>query len=79
MVDDVCLKNADFLQIYPFWDLKECNFLESKFLQVINYDVNTNLQIYIQYYFELRSLCPKEDFPIDPITPDAAEMLQLKS
>ncbi len=32
IVDDICLKNVDFLTIYPFFNLNECNKLETKFL-----------------------------------------------
>jgi hypothetical protein len=61
VIDDDCLKNKDFLSIYPFWDIKECNKLEINFLKVINFEVTTSLKLYAKYYFELRSLINKEE------------------
>lgn len=56
VTDDICIKNSDFRQIYPFFDLNEVNLLESKFLQIINFDTVVGLQLYTKYYYELRSL-----------------------
>jgi hypothetical protein len=47
---------------------------------MIDFDVNTNIQLYAKYFFELRSLCQQDEiFPEEPITADQAHMLEARS
>jgi hypothetical protein len=66
MWDDKYLSNADFSYIYPFFDTKQVNVLEMKFLELIQYNTHIKFSIYTKYYLELKSLVP-EDFPLKPM------------
>jgi len=66
MWDDKYLSNADFSYIYPFFDTKQVNMLEMKFLELIQYNTHIKFSIYTKYYLELKSLVP-EDFPLKPM------------
>ena len=44
MSDDRFLSNADFAEMYPFFDVKELNNLEMKFLELIQY--NTHIKFW---------------------------------
>lgn len=46
IVDDICLKNSDFLSIFPFFSLEEMNCLESIFLETFHFDMRVTLQTY---------------------------------
>jgi len=61
--DDKYLSNADFSYIYPFFDTKQLNKLELKFLEMIQYNVHIKDSLYAQYFFELKSLFPEENSP----------------
>lgn len=63
MWDDKYLSNADFSYIYPFFDTKQVNELEMKFLELIQYNTHIKFSIYAKYYLELKGLVP-EDFPL---------------
>ena len=76
MWDDKYLSNADFSYIYPFFDTKQVNELEMKFLELIQYNTHIKFSIYTKYYLELKSLVP-EDFPLKPM--DAFTMQKLES
>lgn len=79
VIDDVCINNVDFLQIYPFWNLQECNKLESTYLAMIDFDVNVGLQAYLEYFYELRALSTNEEcFPKEPITAQQADLLEAR-
>jgi len=75
MWDDKYLSNADFSYIYPFFDTKQVNELEMKFLELIQYNTHIKFSIYTKYYLELKSLVP-EDFPLKPM--DAFTMQKLE-
>ncbi len=64
--DDKYLSNADFSYIYPFFDIKQLNKLEMKFLEMIQYNVHIKDSLYAKYFFELKSLFP-EDVPSKPL------------
>jgi hypothetical protein len=76
MWDDKYLSNADFSYIYPFFDTKQVNELEMKFLELIQYNTHIKFSIYTKYYLELKSLVP-EDFPLKPM--DAFTMQKLEN
>ena len=65
MWDDKYLSNSDFSTIYPFFDNKQLNVLEMKFLELIQYNTHIKFSIYTKYYLELKSLVP--DFPLKPM------------
>ena len=65
MWDDRYLSNSDFSAIYPFFDNKQLNTLEMKFLEMIQYNTHIKFSIYTKYYLELKSLVP--DFPLKPM------------
>ena len=65
MWDDRYLSNSDFSAIYPFFDNKQLNTLEMKFLELIQYNTHIRFSIYTKYYLELKSLVP--DFPLKPM------------
>ena len=54
--DDTPLINADFHILYPAIDVKEINFLERKYLELLDFKLNVSSSLYAQYYFELRSV-----------------------
>lgn len=66
MSDDRFLSNADFAEMYPFFDVKELNVLETKFLELIQYNTHIKFGIYTKYYLELKSLVP-EKFLLKPL------------
>lgn len=66
MWDDKYLSNSDFSYIYPFFDTKQVNMLEMKFLELIQYNTHIKFSIYTKYYLELKSLVP-DDFPLKPM------------
>lgn len=74
MWDDKYLSNSDFATIYPFFDNKQLNTLEMKFLELIQYNTHIKFGIYTKYYLELRSLVP--DFPLKPM--DVFSMAKLE-
>jgi hypothetical protein len=78
MWDDKYLSNADFSYIYPFFDTKQVNTLEMKFLELIQYNTHIKFSIYTKYYLELKSLVP-EDFPLKPMDVFAMQKLETQS
>lgn len=58
--DDKYLCNADFSYIYPFFDTQQLNLLESKFLEMLQFNVYVKDSLYAKFYMELKSLCPDE-------------------
>lgn len=78
MWDDKYLSNADFSYIYPFFDTKQVNTLEMKFLELIQYNTHIKFSIYTKYYLELKSLVP-EDFPLKPMDVFTIQKLESQS
>ncbi len=76
MTDDRFLSNADFAEMYPFFDVKELNVLEMKFLELIQYNTHIKFGIYTKYYLELKSLVP-EKFLLKPL--DVSTMKKLEN
>lgn len=76
MSDDRFLSNADFAEMYPFFDVKELNVLEMKFLELIQYNTHIKFGIYTKYYLELKSLVP-EKFLLKPM--DVCTMKKLEN
>lgn len=78
--DDKYLSNADFAYIYPFFTNEEVNKLELKFLEFIEYNVNVKQNVYVRYYFELKSLFKADEkFPLQPITAEKAAQMEVTS
>jgi len=78
--DDRSLHNADFSVFCPMFTLKEINFLEKKFLELIDYDVSITASLYASYYFQLRTLCQRVDreFSLKPMEVEAAAKLEAR-
>ena len=64
--DDRSLHNVDFSMFCPMFTLKEINHLEKKFLELIEYDVSVSTSLYASYYFQLRTLCQRENSGQEP-------------
>ena len=78
MWDDKYLSNSDFSYIYPFFDTKQVNTLEMKFLELIQYNTHIKFSIYTKYYLELKSLVP-EDFPLKAMDVFTSQKLENQS
>ncbi len=78
MWDDKYLSNSDFSYIYPFFDTKQVNSLEMKFLELIQYNTHIKFSIYTKYYLELKSLVP-EEFPLKPMDVFTCQKLESQS
>jgi len=78
--DDKYLSNADFAFIYPFFTNDEINRLETKFLELIQYNVTVKTNLYARYYFELRNLFSKEDNVMtEPLDAERGKQLEVSS
>jgi len=78
--DDRSLHNLDFSVFCPMFTLKEINFLEKKFLELIDYDVSISASLYASYYFQLRTLCQRVDreFSLKPMDIETAAKLEAR-
>lgn len=78
--DDRSLHNIDFSVFCPMFTLKEINHLEKKFLELIDYDVSVNSSLYASYYFQLRTLCQREnrEFTLQPMEPSMSAALEAR-
>eukprot|EP01006_Ploeotia_vitrea_P026491 TRINITY_DN59465_c0_g1_i1.p1 TRINITY_DN59465_c0_g1~~TRINITY_DN59465_c0_g1_i1.p1 ORF type:complete len:252 (-),score=119.31 TRINITY_DN59465_c0_g1_i1:116-871(-) len=54
--DDSPLANADFSILYPVLNVNQINYLEVKFLLLLQYKLTVSSSLYARYYFELRSI-----------------------
>jgi len=79
--DDTPLINADFSILYPALTVKEINFLERKFLDLLEFKLTVSSSLYAQYYFELRSISEEnaQNFSLKPLTNSSARRLELRS
>jgi len=78
--DDRSLHNIDFSVFCPMFTLKEINFLEKKFLELVDFDVSISASLYASYYFQLRTLCQRVDreFSLRPMDIEAAAKLEAR-
>jgi len=78
--DDRSLHNLDFSIFCPMFTLKEINHLERKFLELIDFDVSVNTSLYASYYFQLRTLCQREnrEFTLKPMDASTAAILEAR-
>ncbi len=60
LTDDKPITNAYFMSIYPFFELKELNLIELKYLELIEYKTHVTLKQYMKYYLELKALIPEK-------------------
>jgi len=72
--DDTPLINADFSILYPALTVKEINFLERKFLDLLEFKLTVSPSLYAQYYFELRSICEENSQQTRPSSKSKAAM-----
>jgi len=79
--DDTPLINADFSILYPALNVKEINFLERKFLDLLDFKLTVSASLYAQYYFELRSICEEnnQQFNYPPLSQIQARRLEERS
>jgi len=77
--DDTPLINADFSILYPALTVKEINFLERKFLDLLEFKLSVSPSLYAQYYFELRSICEESALSFRPLTKLQAKRLELRT
>lgn len=56
MWDDTPLINSDFSILYPVLKVEQINYLERKFLSLLDFKITISPSLYSQYYFELRSI-----------------------
>jgi len=61
--------------------LAEINHLEKKFLELIDHDVSVNASLYASYYFQLRTLCQREnrEFKLKMLEAPATAALESRS
>ena len=60
MWDDTGSSNAEFANAVRVFSLKDVTFLEARFLDLIEYNLNVSRQLYTTCYFELRDLCESQ-------------------
>jgi hypothetical protein len=77
--DDTPLINADFSILYPALTVKEINFLERKFLDLLEFKLTVSPSLYAQYYFELRSICEENSQSFKPLTKRQLKRLEKRS
>jgi len=85
--EDVSLANIDFPIIWRHavkvdddrLDVKAFNVMESRFLELLSFNVYVSASLYGQFCFELRTIHnanSKSAFPIQPLTPEQAARLE---
>lgn len=81
VVDDASLLNADFAQVVSPYSVAELSSMEKRYLELIEYNVSISAKLYASYYFELRTLCEKEEraFKLKPLSKLEAKQLQSKT
>ncbi len=67
VADDRVISNQDFVDVYPFFSLKQLNFLEMKFLDLIEFKTHVTFASYMRYYLELKSLYSEKSV-LKPLT-----------
>jgi len=75
--DDRCLANSQFAKIIPMFTVSEITHLESRFLDLIKYDVHIPSRLYAKYYFELRTIAEEQDriWKLKPLSENDAKRL----
>jgi hypothetical protein len=77
--DDTPLINADFSILYPALTVKEINFLERKFLDLLEFKLTVSPSLYAQYYFELRSICEENNANFRPLSKAQLKQLEVRT
>jgi len=77
--DDTPLINADFSVLYPALTVKEINYLERKFLDLLEFKLTVSPSLYAQYYFELRSICEENAKLLAPPSQLQAKRLTMRT
>lgn len=75
--DDTPLINADFSILYPALTVKQINYLERKFLDLLEFKLAVSPSLYAQYYYELRSICEENALNFRP--PSRAHLARVES
>lgn len=76
--DDTPLINADFSILYPALTVKEVNFLERKFLYLLEFKLTVSSSLYAQYYFELRSICEENARNFRPMSKTQSRRMEAR-
>jgi hypothetical protein len=77
--DDTPLINADFSILYPAVTVKDINFLERKFLDLLEFKLAVSPSLYAQYYFELRSICEENAQNYKPPSKATLKRVEVRS
>lgn len=77
--DDTPLINADFSILYPALTVKDINFLERKFLDLLEFKLAVSPSLYAQYYFELRSICEENAQNFRPPPKSTLKRVELRT
>jgi len=77
--EDQAVWNVDFLNVFPYMSVDDLNRLERQFLNAIQYMVTLKSSVYTKYFFELRSLSDKSNFPMDPLNEERLKDLEIKT
>jgi len=77
--EDQAVWNVDFLNVFPLLSVDDLNRLERQFLNAIRYMVTLKSSVYTKYFFDLRSLSDKSNFPMEPLTEEKLKILESKS
>jgi len=77
--EDQAVWNVDFLNVFPLLSVDDLNRLERQFLNAIRYMVTLKSSVYTKYFFDLRTLSNKNNFPMEPLTEEKLKLLELKS
>lgn len=77
--DDTPLINADFAILYPAITVKEINYLERKFLDLLEFKLTVSPSLYAQYYFELRSICEENSQAFRPLSKLHAKRMAVRT
>jgi len=56
--DELNFMNYEISNVYPFFEKYQIDQMETRFLQIINYNVKVSLSSYSSYFMELKTLNP---------------------
>ena len=77
--DDTPLINADFSILYDKLTVKEINYLERKYLDLLEFKLTVSASLYAQYYFELRSISEENNLTFRPAPSLVTRRLEARS
>ena len=79
--DDQGSSNGEFAKAIAIFSVQQVNRMESRFLELIQYNVTVTRKLYTTCYFELRELCEHEEesFPLRPLAISEVDELEDRS